>query len=94
MVQNVAEKFGVSRVTQDELAMSSHTKAAAAQRNGLFDEEIVPVTIKGNTISKDDGIRPETNMEGLAKLKPAFKKGGSTTAGETCVVQFVDEVRG
>ena len=66
--------------------------AARAQRQGCFQAEIVPVTTtirddKGTeqsvTVAQDEGIRPGTTMEGLAKLKPAFKSGGSTTAGET-----------
>merc|ERR1719511_249621 len=87
--ENVAKKFGVSRQTQDELAMMSHARAAAAKQK--FQAEIVPVKTvykdpKTNqkstvTIYHDDGVRPQTTMQSLAKLKPAFKKGGSTTAG-------------
>lgn len=78
----MVEKYGISRAAQDELAFQSHVKAAAAQDNGLFDSEIVPVTVKGKVVSKDDGIRRETSLEGLAKLRPAFKEGGTTTAGK------------
>uniref|UniRef100_A0AAQ6IDM0 Acetyl-CoA acyltransferase 1 n=1 Tax=Anabas testudineus TaxID=64144 RepID=A0AAQ6IDM0_ANATE len=90
--ENVAERFGVSREKQDAFALSSQLKAARAQSSGLFDQEIVPVTTRvvddaGNerqvTVSKDEGIRPGTTLEGLAKLKPAFKPDGSTTAGLT-----------
>lgn len=93
--ENVAEKFGINRQKQDEMAVESHRKASLAQKNGLFDSEIVPVkTILKNkegeekevVISKDDGIRVETTMESLAKLKPAFKKGGTTTAGNSSQV--------
>ncbi|KAL8006613.1 putative thiolase [Plasmopara halstedii] len=93
--ENVAEKFNISRSEQDKLALSSHTKAATAQTNGWFDEEITPVltTIKdldGNersiVISQDDGVRADTTMEKLAKLRPAFKKDGSTTAGNSSQV--------
>ncbi|PIO39921.1 hypothetical protein AB205_0015150, partial [Aquarana catesbeiana] len=71
-------------------SLASQQKAAAAQRAGRFKAEIVPVTTtitddQGNTrtitVSEDDGIRPSTTLEGLAKLKPAFKEDGSTTAG-------------
>jgi acetyl-CoA acyltransferase 1 len=88
--ENVAEQFGISREKQDIFAFNSQAKAAKAQSEGLFDAEIVPVktTLKdkdGNesevTISKDDGVRPGTKLETLSKLKPAFKEGGSTTAG-------------
>lgn len=74
------------------LAVHGAGRAARAQSKGCFQAEIVPVTTtvhddKGTersiTVAQDEGIRPNTTMEGLAKLKPAFKKGGSTTAGET-----------
>uniref|UniRef100_A0A8C6R913 3-ketoacyl-CoA thiolase B, peroxisomal n=1 Tax=Nannospalax galili TaxID=1026970 RepID=A0A8C6R913_NANGA len=90
--ENVAERFGISRQKQDAFALTSQQKAARAQSRGCFREEIVPVTTtvlddEGNkrtiTVSQDEGIRPSTTMEGLAKLKPAFKDGGSTTAGLT-----------
>ncbi|XP_025769126.1 3-ketoacyl-CoA thiolase, peroxisomal isoform X2 [Puma concolor] len=90
--ENVAERFGISREKQDSFALASQQKAARAQSKGCFQAEIVPVTTtvhddKGTersiTVAQDEGIRPNTTMEGLAKLKPAFKKGGSTTAGLT-----------
>ncbi|KAL4480858.1 hypothetical protein ABPG73_020879 [Tetrahymena malaccensis] len=94
--ENVAEAYNISREIQDRFAVESHRKAALAQEQGLFNEEIVPVhTIvkdkEGNekevTVTKDDGIRKETTFEGLSKLKPAFKPtGGSTTAGNASQV--------
>uniref|UniRef100_A0A8B9LVX6 acetyl-CoA C-acetyltransferase n=1 Tax=Astyanax mexicanus TaxID=7994 RepID=A0A8B9LVX6_ASTMX len=93
--ENVAERFGISREKQDSFAFSSQQKAAQAQKQGLFEQEIVPVTTKfvdenGTertiTVTKDDGIRPGTTMEGLAKLRPAFKEDGSTTAGNASQV--------
>ncbi|KAM8842349.1 3-ketoacyl-CoA thiolase, peroxisomal isoform 1-T1 [Synchiropus picturatus] len=93
--ENVAERFGVSREKQDVFAAASQHKAARAQTSGLFDQEIVPVVTKvvdndGNertlTVAKDDGIRAGTTMEGLSKLKPAFKPDGSTTAGNSSQV--------
>lgn len=91
--ENVAERFGITRKQQDELAVLSHKKASAAQQSGKFDEEIIPIEIKkdgGNriiTIRKDDGIRPETTLDGLSRLKPAFKKEtGTTTAGNSSQV--------
>uniref|UniRef100_A0A8C6C425 Acetyl-CoA acyltransferase 1 n=1 Tax=Monodon monoceros TaxID=40151 RepID=A0A8C6C425_MONMO len=95
--ENVAERFGISREKQDTFALASQQKAARAQSKGCFQAEIVPVTTtvrddKGTersvTVAHDEGIRPDTTLEGLAKLKPAFKKGGSTTAGLT--VEDVD----
>ncbi|XP_030786570.1 3-ketoacyl-CoA thiolase, peroxisomal isoform X2 [Rhinopithecus roxellana] len=93
--ENVAERFGISREKQDTFALASQQKAARAQSKGCFQAEIVPVTTtvhddKGTkrsiTVTQDEGIRPSTTMEGLAKLKPAFKKDGSTTAGNSSQV--------
>ncbi|XP_040595796.1 3-ketoacyl-CoA thiolase B, peroxisomal isoform X1 [Mesocricetus auratus] len=93
--ENVAERFGISRQKQDAFALASQQKAARAQSRGCFQAEIVPVTTavlddKGNkktvTVTQDEGVRPNTTMEGLAKLKPAFKDGGSTTAGNSSQV--------
>ncbi len=82
--ENVAAKFGVSREKQDALAAASHQKAAQAQKTGLFKSEIVCVkNAQGKPIDQDEGIRGSTKAEGLAKLKPAFKVGGSTTAGNS-----------
>jgi acetyl-CoA acyltransferase 1 len=79
--ENVAAEFKISREVQDKFALRSHNLAAKAQKEGLFDEEIVPVKLAdGTVVSKDDGIRA-TTAEALAKLRPAFGKGGSTTAG-------------
>ncbi|XP_076146712.1 3-ketoacyl-CoA thiolase, peroxisomal isoform X2 [Alosa pseudoharengus] len=93
--ENVAERFGITREKQDAFAFSSQQKAAAAQKQGLFDSEIVPVITKfvddsgserAITVTKDDGVRPGTTLEGLAKLRPAFKPDGSTTAGNASQV--------
>ncbi|XP_039699241.1 3-ketoacyl-CoA thiolase, peroxisomal [Pteropus medius] len=93
--ENVAERFGISREKQDSFALASQQKAARAQSKGCFQAEIVPVTTtvcddKGTersiTVTEDEGIRPNTSMEALAKLKPAFKEGGSTTAGNSSQV--------
>ncbi len=90
--ENVAEQFGVSREDQDRFAVNSQQKAAAARDNGRFEREIAPVTIpaakrgKEPTIfSEDEFLRPDTSMEILAKLKPAFRKDGkgSVTAGNS-----------
>lgn len=94
--ENVAERFGVTRQEQDQAAVMSHKRAAAATVSGKFKDEIIPVSTKivdprtGEekpvTISVDEGIRPNTNMTDLAKLKPAFNKNGSTTAGNASQV--------
>ncbi|KAJ3282167.1 3-ketoacyl-CoA thiolase, peroxisomal [Borealophlyctis nickersoniae] len=79
--ENVAKEFNITREVQDEFALRSHNLAAKAQKEGLFDEEIVPVKLPdGTVVSKDDGIRA-TTAESLAKLRPAFGKEGRTTAG-------------
>lgn len=82
----VAEKYGVARAEQDCYAASSHQKAALAIREGWFRDEILPVTIPRKPgapilFEHDEGVRPETTPDGLAKLKPAFKKDGTVTAG-------------
>jgi acetyl-CoA C-acetyltransferase len=84
--ENVAEKYAVSREDQDALALESQRRAAAAIAAGHFKDEIIPVAIpqkKGDPklFDTDEHPRPETTLEGLAKLAPAFKKGGSVTAG-------------
>lgn len=82
----VAEKYKVTRQEQDEYAFNSHRKAVAAKKEGRFDEEIVPVEIaqrKGAplVIDTDEGPREDTSIEALTKLRPAFKKDGTVTAG-------------
>jgi len=96
--ENVAERYGVSRGDQDAFAAASHQKAAKAQAEGLFDKEIVSVTTRWHpnpevpeqteeiTVTKDDGIRPTSTAEGLAKMKPAFKETGTATAGNSSQV--------
>jgi len=79
-------RLGLNRQEQDEISAASHQRAAAAQKNGLFDAEIVPVEIpqrKGDPVvfGKDEGIRAETTADTLAKLRPAFTKDGTITAG-------------
>lgn len=94
--ENVAHRFGITRLEQDQAAVESHRKAAAAAAAGKFKEEIVPVHTKivdpktGEekkiVISADDGIRVDTSLAVLSKLKPAFSKDGSTTAGNASQV--------
>lgn len=90
--ENVAEKFNIDRKTQDLFAVDSHKKAAYAQKNGLFKDEIVPVKTrvkdqngewKEVVVDEDEGIRANTTFEGLQKLKASFKQGGTTTAGNS-----------
>ena len=83
--ENVAEFKGVSRQDQDEFAVQSQTRAVAAQEAGFFEREIIPVTTpNGTVVTKDDGPRPGTTLEGLAGLKPVFREGGTVTAGNAC----------
>jgi acetyl-CoA C-acetyltransferase len=83
--ENVAERCQVSREAQDEWAVTSQNRAVAARDSGHFDREIVPVTTPdGAEVSRDDGPRPGTTMEKLAELKPAFRPGGTVTAGNAC----------
>jgi acetyl-CoA acyltransferase len=91
----VAEEYGITREMMDAFAVASNVKAAAAIKNGTFKDEIIPVEIERNilvgskmTVEKemvtvDDGVRPGTTMESLAKVRPAFKVGGPVTAGNS-----------
>ncbi|KAB7706166.1 acetyl-CoA C-acyltransferase [Bacillus aerolatus] len=84
--ENLAEKYGISREDQDEFAFQSHQKAEAAQISGRFNEEIVPVIVtdkkkREQPISEDEHIRKGIEQQSLSKLKPAFKKEGTVTAG-------------
>ncbi|MFQ5666603.1 MAG: acetyl-CoA C-acyltransferase [Candidatus Binatia bacterium] len=98
----VAERYKVSREKQDEFAFISQQRTAAAQKAGKFKDEIVPMTVtmevtdkatgqkstKEVTVERDECNRPDTTLEGLAKLRPAFQEGGSVTAGNSS--QFSD----
>lgn len=97
--ENVAEKYGINRVDQDAFSYESHRKAVKALEAGLFDPEIVPIEVnlveynKSGAVHKnsfvfkrDEGPRADTTLEALAKLKPAFKEGGTVTAGNSSQV--------
>src|SRR5436305_1539812 len=83
--ENVAAKWGITRQAQDELALQSHQRAAAAIAAGYFKEQILPIEskVKGQTVvfDTDEHVKAETSLEKLAKLRPAFKGDGSVTAG-------------
>ncbi|WP_316569379.1 acetyl-CoA C-acetyltransferase [Neobacillus sp. YIM B06451] len=92
--EKVAEKFGVTRRDQDEFAVRSHERAARALQEGKFNDEIVPVDVTVRSVgsdnklkektfqfAQDEGVRPDTNLETLAKLRPAFALNGTVTAG-------------
>jgi len=79
--ENLARQFGISRARQEEFALASQQKAAAAQAEGRLAGEIVPITWKGGTVNQDGCIRPDTSLEGLAGLKLAFDQNGTVTAG-------------
>jgi acetyl-CoA acyltransferase len=95
--EEVAEKYKVSRAAQDEYALHSHQKALAAQAQGWFDAEIIPIEVvhkvpdlatekvvaKSEWVKKDDGPRSDTSLEALEKLPPVFKKDGTVTAGNS-----------
>lgn len=87
--ENLVEKYGFTRQQLDEFAAYSQQKAYQAQQNGAFDEEITPIEITNKktkqviSINKDEFIRPETTVESLASLRPAFKKDGTVTAGNS-----------
>ena len=83
--ENVAQKFQITREEQDAFALASQQKASAAQKAGRFKDEIVPVTVKGRKgdtiVSDDEYIRHDASIETMAKLRPAFTKDGTVTAG-------------
>lgn len=85
--ENLAEEMGISREEQDEFALYSHEKAVAAQDEKRLRGQIVPVTVKSRksetVVEADEGPRREGTMESMAKLRPAFRKGGSVTAGNS-----------
>ena len=87
--ENLVEKYGFTRQQLDEFAAQSQQKAYQAQQNGAFDKEITPIEITNKktkqvvTIDKDEFIRPETTVESLSSLRPAFKKDGVVTAGNS-----------
>jgi acetyl-CoA C-acetyltransferase len=82
--ENVAEKCNVSREAQDEWAVISQNRAVEARESGHFDKEIVAVASPEGEVTQDDGPRPGTTMEKLGALQPAFKEGGTVTAGNAC----------
>jgi acetyl-CoA C-acetyltransferase len=88
--EHIASKCGVSRSEQDRFAVQSHRRAAAAWERGAFNAEVVPVTVgagtKAKTISRDEGIRPDSSPEALAKLKPSFSESGTVTAGNASML--------
>ena len=94
--ENVAVKYGISREEQDAFSLQSNLKAAKAVESGLFDPELVPIEVeitelgpdekpvkRAFTVKRDEGPRADSTMDGLAKLKPAFKEGGTVTAGNS-----------
>lgn len=106
--ENIYEKWNISRELQDQFALESHQKSVIAHERGLFKEEIIPVELpqkKGEAVlvDRDEGPRGDTTLEKLAALKPAFRKGGTVTAGNSsslndgaaalliCSEQFVKE---
>jgi acetyl-CoA C-acetyltransferase len=86
----IAAKCHVSRAEQDRFAAQSHRRAAAAWERNAFQAEVVPVTVgsgpKAKTVSRDEGVRPDSTAEALAKLRPAFQEGGTVTAGNASML--------
>ena len=93
--ENVAEKYNISREDQDAFALASNQKAAKAVESGLFDPELIPIDVevveyvdgkaetRKFTVARDEGPRGDSTIEGLAKLRAAFKEGGTATAGNS-----------
>jgi acetyl-CoA acetyltransferase family protein len=81
--ENVAERYGVSRERQDQFALRSHQRAGQAQDAGRFGDEIVPVPTQAGPVIQDEGIRPGLTLEELTARRPAFRKGGTVTGGNS-----------
>jgi len=84
--ENVAAKYRIAREKQDEFALRSHQRALAAREAGRYRAELLPVIVPGKqpvTVDRDEGPRADTSLEKLAKLKPAFREGGTVTAGNS-----------
>jgi acetyl-CoA acyltransferase len=79
----IADRWAITRQAMDELALRSHRLAMQATESGRSDREIVPITTSSDVISRDQGIRPDTSLERLAALEPAFREGGRVTAGNS-----------
>ena len=86
--ENLAERYAISRADQDAFALASHSRAVTAAESGAFDREITPVVIPGPkgssvTVDRDEGPRADSSLAALARLKPAFRQGGTVTAGNS-----------
>ncbi len=79
----MARIFSIDRTRQDKFALESHQKACTAIKTGLFKSEIIGVNVDGFLVDTDEGPRSDTTLEALLALKPAFKAGGSITAGNS-----------
>src|SRR5215217_854570 len=84
--ENVAERYGIGREEQDRFALRSHNRAVDAARSGRFDDEIIPVDVSADgsdpaLVEADEGPRPDTSLDKLARLRSAFREGGTVTAG-------------
>ena len=88
--ENIAKRFNISRTMQDELAVNSQLKAARAQENGRFKDEIIPIEVQIKKETKifdfDEGVRGDSSIEGLSRLKPAFDPQGTVTAGNSSTI--------
>src|SRR5438128_6401308 len=88
--EHIADRCAIRRADQDRFAAQSHQRAAAAWERGLFDKEMVPVTVgsgaKAKMVTRDEGVRPDATVESLTKLKAAFREGGTVTAGNASML--------
>ena len=82
----IADKWEIPRSELDEIGLRSHQLAAKATEEGRFDREMIPFRVNGDTYTTDQGIRPDTSLEKLSQLKPAFKEDGKVTAGNSSQV--------
>jgi acetyl-CoA C-acetyltransferase len=84
--EHIATRCGISRAEQDRFALQSHQRAAAAWQRGAFSAETVPVPVGSATVTRDEGMRPDTTLDALARLKPSFRADGTVTAGNSSML--------
>ncbi|MHB2018082.1 MAG: thiolase family protein, partial [Candidatus Xenobia bacterium] len=83
ITENLVNKHHITRQEQDQFALESHQKAAAARAEGCFQQEIVPITVEDKTLTHDESIREDTSLEKLGRLRPSFRRDGTLTAGNS-----------
>ena len=88
--EHIATKCSITRADQDRFSVNSHQRAAQAWNQGVFNAEVLPITVgtgaKAKTVAQDEGFRPDSNVDALARLKPSFRSDGTVTAGNASMI--------